>query len=66
MSWPESWFKTWKEKQLKSSMAWPPGGIVTYSGDVRIDGVPGTAAPVPLEFTEFQLRCRHSERCTDE
>ena len=29
-----------------------PGGMVTYAGDARIDGVPGTAAPVPLEFRD--------------
>jgi 4-oxalomesaconate tautomerase len=29
-----------------------PGGKVTYAGDARIDGVPGTAAPVPLEFRD--------------
>lgn len=29
-----------------------PGGRVTYDGSARIDGVPGTAAPVPLEFRE--------------
>jgi 4-oxalomesaconate tautomerase len=28
-----------------------PGGQVTYDGDARIDGVPGSAAPVLLEFT---------------
>jgi 4-oxalomesaconate tautomerase len=27
-----------------------PGGEVEYSGNARIDGVPGTAAPVMLEF----------------
>jgi 4-oxalomesaconate tautomerase len=27
-----------------------PGGAVDYAGDARIDGVPGTAAPVMLEF----------------
>jgi len=27
-----------------------PGGQVEYQGDARIDGVPGTAAPVMLEF----------------
>lgn len=27
-----------------------PGGRVNYAGDARIDGVPGTAAPVMLEF----------------
>jgi 4-oxalomesaconate tautomerase len=29
-----------------------PGGRVTYEGSARIDGVPGTAAPVPLEFRD--------------
>ena len=29
-----------------------PGGRVTYAGEARIDGVPGTAAPVPLEFRD--------------
>ncbi|MBU6393549.1 MAG: 4-oxalomesaconate tautomerase [Sphingomonadales bacterium] len=28
-----------------------PGGQVTYKGRAAIDGVPGTHAPVPLEFT---------------
>jgi 4-oxalomesaconate tautomerase len=27
-----------------------PGGVPRYDGDTRIDGVPGTAAPVLLEF----------------
>jgi 4-oxalomesaconate tautomerase len=29
-----------------------PGGVVSYKGDAHIDGVPGTAAPVPLSFTD--------------
>ena len=29
-----------------------PGGCLTYEGDARIDGVPGTAAPVRLNFLE--------------
>jgi 4-oxalomesaconate tautomerase len=29
-----------------------PGGKVTYAGDARIDGVPGSAAPIPLEFRD--------------
>ena len=29
-----------------------PGGITTYAGDATIDGVPGTAAPIPLEFRD--------------
>src|SRR3546814_11443019 len=29
-----------------------PGGAVSYSGDAKIDGVPGTHAPIPLEFRD--------------
>jgi 4-oxalomesaconate tautomerase len=29
-----------------------PAGKVTYMGDARIDGVPGSHAPVPLEFRD--------------
>ena len=29
-----------------------PGGQVRYDGDARIDGVPGAAAPIPLEFRD--------------
>jgi 4-oxalomesaconate tautomerase len=29
-----------------------PGGVVSYAGDARIDGVPGTHAPVPIEFSD--------------
>ena len=29
-----------------------PGGRVNYAGEARIDGVPGTHAPVPLEFRD--------------
>jgi 4-oxalomesaconate tautomerase len=29
-----------------------PGGRVTYEGDARIDGVPGTAAPIPVDFLD--------------
>jgi 4-oxalomesaconate tautomerase len=29
-----------------------PGGAVRYAGDARIDGVPGTHAPIPLEFRD--------------
>ncbi|KAB1088599.1 4-oxalomesaconate tautomerase [Neorhizobium galegae] len=29
-----------------------PGGEVTYKGDARIDGVPGTSAPVPIVFAD--------------
>ncbi len=30
-----------------------PGGKITYEGDVAIDGVPGTAAPIQLFFTNL-------------
>ena len=29
-----------------------PGGSVTYAGDAAIDGVPGSHAPIPLEFRD--------------
>jgi 4-oxalomesaconate tautomerase len=29
-----------------------PGGVPTYAGGAKIDGVPGTHAPVPLEFRD--------------
>jgi len=30
-----------------------PGGKVEYEGQARIDGVPGTAAPIPLDFRDI-------------
>ena len=35
---------------LVESIVQTPGGLVTYEGDAAIDGVPGTAAPVKLNF----------------
>lgn len=29
-----------------------PGGLVNYAGDAKIDGVPGSHAPIPLEFRD--------------
>ena len=29
-----------------------PGGVVTYDGDARIDGSPGTSAPVMIDFLD--------------
>ena len=29
-----------------------PGGRVTYAGEARIDGVPGTSAAIPIEFED--------------
>lgn len=38
--------------QLATVRVRTPGGRVAYSGDARIDGVPGTAAPVPIIFAD--------------
>jgi 4-oxalomesaconate tautomerase len=38
--------------QIAVATVQTPGGVVSYAGDARIDGVPGTAAPVPLEFRD--------------
>ena len=38
--------------QLAIATVQTPGRIVRYEGDARIDGVPGTAAPIPLEFRD--------------
>lgn len=29
-----------------------PNGVVEYEGDARIDGVPGTSAPIPISFLD--------------
>ena len=29
-----------------------PGGVVNYEGEARIDGVPGTAAPIAIDFLD--------------
>ncbi|WP_319531842.1 4-oxalomesaconate tautomerase [uncultured Cohaesibacter sp.] len=31
-----------------------PGGVVRYDGDAQIDGVPGTAAPIPMAFRDTE------------
>ena len=38
--------------QIAIATVQTPGGTVSYDGDARIDGVPGAAAPVPLEFRD--------------
>lgn len=38
--------------QIAVATVQTPGGKVDYEGDARIDGVPGTAAPIPLEFRD--------------
>jgi 2-methylaconitate cis-trans-isomerase PrpF len=37
-------------QSLVDSIVQTPGGTVTYAGDAAIDGVPGTAAPIKLNF----------------
>ena len=38
--------------QIAVATAATPNGKATYEGDARIDGVPGSAAPIPLEFRD--------------
>jgi hypothetical protein len=44
----------WMENtgQIATARVSTPGGRVTYAGTARIDGVPGTAAPVPIAFRD--------------
>ncbi len=39
-------------KTLATASVQTPGGRVRYDGTARIDGVPGTHAPVPIEFAD--------------
>ncbi|WP_037451181.1 4-oxalomesaconate tautomerase [Sphingobium chlorophenolicum] len=39
--------------QVAMAMVETPGGRVTYAGDAAIDGVPGSHAPVPIEFRDM-------------
>lgn len=38
--------------QLAVARVNTPDGVVDYRGEARIDGVPGTSAPVPIEFKD--------------
>jgi len=40
-------------KSLAVATVATPGGKVSYSGSARIDGVPGTAAPIMLDFRDI-------------
>lgn len=44
----------WMENtgQVAVTTVQTPGGTVTYAGDAAIDGIPGTHAPIPLEFRD--------------
>lgn len=37
---------------LAAAQVQTPGGKVRYDGDARIDGVPGTGAPIPIDFLD--------------
>ncbi len=37
---------------LATALVRTPGGRVSYDGPARIDGVPGTHAPIPIEFAD--------------
>jgi 4-oxalomesaconate tautomerase len=39
-------------KSMASAQIQTPGGQVRYDGEARIDGVPGTAAPIPTDFLD--------------
>ena len=40
-------------QSLATATIQTPGGEVEYAGSARIDGVPGTAAPIPLAFEDI-------------
>jgi 4-oxalomesaconate tautomerase len=46
--------RIWMENTdtLATAYVQTPGGEVRYDGDARIDGVPGSHAPIPLEFAD--------------
>jgi 4-oxalomesaconate tautomerase len=46
--------RIWLEntRSLAVALVQTPSGRVRYDGAARIDGVPGTAAPIPLEFLD--------------
>ena len=50
----ETRVRIWMENtgQVAVATVQTPGGMVTYAGDAAIDGVPGTHAPIPLEFRD--------------
>jgi 4-oxalomesaconate tautomerase len=39
-------------QSLAAAAIQTPGGRVRYDGEARIDGVPGTAAPIPIDFLD--------------
>ncbi len=51
---PETTVRIWMSntKTLATALIQTPGGQVSYEGTARIDGVPGTHAPIPIEFAD--------------
>ena len=47
--------RIWMENTESLAVAYvqTPGGEVRYDGDARIDGVPGFAAPIPIDFLDI-------------
>jgi 4-oxalomesaconate tautomerase len=46
--------RIWMENTQSAAVARveTPGGIVNYAGTAHIDGVPGSSAPIPIEFLD--------------
>lgn len=51
---PQTEVRIWMENtgQVASARVETPDGHVTYAGNARIDGVPGSSAPVPITFAD--------------
>jgi len=51
---PTTSVRIWMENTQSLAVAHveTPGGVVRYDGPARIDGVPGTHAPIPIDFLD--------------
>jgi 4-oxalomesaconate tautomerase len=51
---PQTPVRIWMRntQTLATALVQTPGGQVRYDGAARIDGVPGTHAPIPIEFAD--------------
>lgn len=51
---PQTAVRIWMRntQTLATALVQTPGGRVRYDGTARIDGVPGTHAPIPIEFAD--------------
>ena len=51
---PETPVRIWMRntQTLATALVQTPGGSVRYDGSARIDGVPGSHAPIPIEFAD--------------